>query len=260
MIRALLILSSVFVVFFSYAYQPNNPHQIDNDNTLYTVFTERPKHLDPAKAYSASEYVIIAQIYEPPFQYNYLKRPYVLEPLTAVSMPEIIYKDKDGKMLPNDAPNAEIATSSYVITIKPAIYYAAHPGFAKSDKGDFLLYENLSLLRIDDIYSVYDFEERNTRELKASDYVYEIKRLANPKIHSPIAGIMSGLIVGFAQFQKKILNWSQLHPHKKIDLREFNLEGVKLLSEYTYEITIKGKYPQFLYWLAMPFFSPMPWE
>ena len=28
----------------------------------------------------------------------------------------------------------------------------------------------------------------------------------------------------------------------------------------TYRIRIKGKYPQFAYWLAMPFFAPMPWE
>jgi ABC-type transport system substrate-binding protein len=25
-------------------------------------------------------------------------------------------------------------------------------------------------------------------------------------------------------------------------------------------VTIRGKYPQFVYWLAMPFFAPMPWE
>jgi len=33
-----------------------------------------------------------------------------------------------------------------------------------------------------------------------------------------------------------------------------------VLDRYTYSIRIKGKYPQFVYWLAMPFFAPMPWE
>jgi ABC-type transport system substrate-binding protein len=33
-----------------------------------------------------------------------------------------------------------------------------------------------------------------------------------------------------------------------------------LIDEYTFEITLKEKYPQFLYWLSMSFFSPMPWE
>jgi ABC-type transport system substrate-binding protein len=33
-----------------------------------------------------------------------------------------------------------------------------------------------------------------------------------------------------------------------------------VLDRYRYRIRIKGKYPQFLYWLAMNFFAPMPWE
>ncbi|MGZ8257420.1 MAG: hypothetical protein ACXW1C_05470, partial [Gallionella sp.] len=36
------------------------------DATLYTAFTERPKHLDPAQAYSENEYEFLAQIYLPP--------------------------------------------------------------------------------------------------------------------------------------------------------------------------------------------------
>ena len=64
------------------ATQLNNPYT-DNEGTqsvLYQSFSERPKHLDPATAYSENEYAFIAQIYEPPFQYHYLKRPYQLTP------------------------------------------------------------------------------------------------------------------------------------------------------------------------------------
>jgi len=35
-----------------------------------------------------------------------------------------------------------------------------------------------------------------------------------------------------------------------IDLRKFDLSGVTLIDRYTYRIRIKGKYPQFIYWLA----------
>ncbi|HCT99103.1 MAG TPA: hypothetical protein DF614_03260, partial [Methylococcaceae bacterium] len=47
--------------------QHNNPYsQVDkNQSVLYESFTERPKHLDPVAAYSANEYAIIGQIYEP---------------------------------------------------------------------------------------------------------------------------------------------------------------------------------------------------
>ena len=42
---------------------------------VHGVFTERPKHLDPAQSYSEDELVFTGQIYEPPLQYHYLKRP-----------------------------------------------------------------------------------------------------------------------------------------------------------------------------------------
>ena len=35
---------------------------------------------------------------------------------------------------------------------------------------------------------------------------------------------------------------------------------MNLIDKYTFEITLKEKYPQFLYWLSMSFFAPMPWE
>ncbi|MCK5187394.1 MAG: ABC transporter substrate-binding protein, partial [Deltaproteobacteria bacterium] len=31
-------------------------------------------------------------------------------------------------------------------------------------------------------------------------------------------------------------------------------------NDYTFQIILKKKYPQILYWLSMPFFSPIPWE
>ena len=44
-------------------------------NILYSAFTERPKHLDPAQSYTDDESIFTGQIYEPPLQYHYLKRP-----------------------------------------------------------------------------------------------------------------------------------------------------------------------------------------
>jgi hypothetical protein len=36
--------------------------------------------------------------------------------------------------------------------------------------------------------------------------------------------------------------------------------GVEKVDSHTWRIRVKGKYPQFLYWLAMPFFAPVPRE
>ena len=52
--------------------QLNNPYpKADAEKSvLYSSFAERPKHLDPAVAYSSDEYGFIGQIYEPPLQYH----------------------------------------------------------------------------------------------------------------------------------------------------------------------------------------------
>ena len=42
-----------------------------------------------------------------------------------------------------------------------------------------------------------------------------------------------------------------------LNLDEFEMEGLKVVDERTLTITIKGLYPQFVYWLAMHFFSPI---
>ena len=48
-------------------------------NILYTAFSQRPKHLDPVQSYSEDEATFLYQIYEPPLQYHYLKRPFQLQ-------------------------------------------------------------------------------------------------------------------------------------------------------------------------------------
>ncbi|MDH5221105.1 MAG: ABC transporter substrate-binding protein, partial [Betaproteobacteria bacterium] len=45
-----------------------------------------------------------------------------------------------------------------------------------------------------------------------------------------------------------------------LDLRKHRLEGVEKVDDYTYRVHLKEPYPQFVYWLAMPFFAPLPWE
>src|SRR5690606_4819671 len=44
------------------------------------------------------------------------------------------------------------------------------------------------------------------------------------------------------------------------DLREHVLSGVRVLDSHRFEIELTEKYPQFVYWLAMSFFAPVPWE
>jgi ABC-type transport system substrate-binding protein len=225
-------------------------------NILYSAFTERPKHLDPVQSYSEDEITFTAQIYEPPLQYHYLKRPYALTAATVVAVPQARYIDAQGRALPANADVARIAFTDYVITLKPGIRYQPHPAFARAASGDFI-YHSLSAQQLAGISELRDFTQRDTRELTAEDYVYGLKRLAHPRLHSPIFGLMDDYVVGLGDFAKR-LKAEQDQPW--IDLRQHPLEGAQVIDRYRYRIRVKGKYPQFLYWLAMPFFAPMPWE
>ncbi len=222
--------------------QLNNPYS-DNDtnqSVLYESFSERPKHLDPVAAYSSNEYAIIGQVYEPPLQYHYLKRPYELTALSATKMPTVRYLNEHGDVLPESSKESDIAFTDYIIDIKSNVNYQPHPAFAKDSSGIFV-YHALTQNQIDSVNKISDFTQTGTRELTADDYIYQIKRLANPKLQSPISEMMKNYIVNFEKFTEK----------------DF---GAQIISRYQYRIRIKGKSPQFIFWLAMPFFAPMPWE
>ena len=228
----------------------NSPYPAEDEGkaTLYTAFTGRPKHLDPAQAYSENEYEFLANIYAPPLQYHYLKRPYELLPLAASAMPTVRYLDKQHHVLAADAPVAQIAYSEYVIHIRDDMRYQPHPAFVAEAQS------------LDGVHSVADFKRTSTRKVTAADYVYQIKRLAHPQLHVPIAGVMSEYIVGFNEYAETLQQAAKQHPDDFLDLNAFDLSGVQVVDEHTYRITLNGKYPQFQYWLAMPFFAPMPHE
>jgi len=238
----------------------NNPYprQESSQSVYYDSFSERPKHLDPVSSYSSNEYVFLGQIYEPPIQYHFLKRPYELIPLTATYLPIATYLDKNGEELSEDSNPEDIDSVKYRIKIKSGILFQPHPAFAKDENNNYI-YHNLDSADLKNVNMLSDFDNTGTRELLANDYIYQIKRMAHPRIHSPIAGLMEKYILGLDDFSTTLKNTSK---SKKsfINLNDYPLSGVRLIDKYTFEIVLKEKYPQFIYWLSMSFFSPMPWE
>ncbi|EAR23477.1 ABC transporter substrate-binding protein [Nitrococcus mobilis] len=233
-------------------------------NILYSAFQEQPKHLDPARSYNVNEALFIAQIYEPPLQYHYLKRPYRLVPLAATEVPEPRYLDAEFRELPASAPARGIAYSVYDIHIRSDIRYQPHPAFARNAEGAYR-YHALSRADLEGIHELSDFRHTGSRLLTTADFVYQIKRLAHPGLNSPIFGLMSEYILGLDQYAKRLRPiYDELKREQGtsafLDLREYPLEGAQVVDRTTYRITIKGKYPQFRYWLAMAFFAAVPWE
>jgi len=141
------------------------------NNTLYTAFVDRPKHLDPALSYASDEWDFITQIYEPPLQYHYLKRPYELIPQSAAQMPAVRYFDQEGRDLPADAQPDRVAYSEFEIRIRSGIRYQPHPAFAR-DAGGKPLYLDLPEAEIRKRFALSDFAQTGTRELTAEDFIY----------------------------------------------------------------------------------------
>lgn len=249
----------------------NNPHEAGSEatNTLFVPFRNRsPKYLDPVSSYSNDETPFTYQVYEPPYAYHYLKRPYELIGRSAQEVARPVYRDRAGQVLPDDAAGEAIAETEFVIRIKPGILFAPHPAFARDATGKHVYHD----LQADDVaerYKVTDFTATGTRELTADDYVYAIRRLATPRVKSPAFSTMADYIVGLRDYGKQIVAIDQelrrdLAPTQRdlpfLDFRKYSLSGVEALDRHTLRIRLVGKYPQFKYWLAMTFFAPVPWE
>ncbi|HEY7741866.1 MAG TPA: ABC transporter substrate-binding protein [Burkholderiales bacterium] len=240
----------------------NNPYPAAEDgaNILYTSFSERPKHLDPVQSYSENEYVLIANIYQPPLQYHYFKRPYELVPFAATEVPRAQLFDALRRRLPDSADAKDVAYSEYVIRIRPGILYQPHPAFATDEQGR-TLYHDLKRGDLSGIHVIGDFKATGTRELVAADYVHQLKRLAHPRLHSPIMQLMGDYIVGLRELAAELAQAEKALPKDGfLDLTRFELAGAQAVDRYTYRVRVRGKYPQFVYWLAMPFFAPIPPE
>ena len=260
----------VLATAFTVAGCNNNPLPDDlaASNTLVSAFTEKsPRHLDPTASYWNNETPYTYQIYEPPYGYHYLKRPYTLVPKTAVDVAAPRYVDKDGNPLPADAPGDLVAESIYDIRIKPGILYQPHPAFAVDAAGKHL-YHSLKPGEIGNRRSPLDFEQ-GTRELVAEDYVYALKRHATTRITTPIYGIFSEYVLGLKEYGdlvkaedaklRKGLDPTVLDK-PFLDFRQWPLAGATAPEKDLLRVRIKGKYPQWNYWMALTFLSPVPWE
>lgn len=241
----------------------NNPYPSADKGKkiIYEFFNERPKHFDPASSYNEGEAYYTYQIYEPLFHYHYLKRPYTLEPNVAAAMPTVTYLGKDGSVLSATAKAEDIAESVYEIKLKPGIVYQPHPAFAKDEKGAYL-YFDLDDEKLGARQQISDFEFTGTRPLSSEDYAYQLKRMVRPKLYAPAAEVFK-VIVGLEELDHQLAadaKAGKINPDGWIDLRKYTLAGVETPDPLTLRIRTKGKYPQFIYWLAMTFVVPMPWE
>lgn len=90
------------------------------------------------------------------------------------------------------------------------------------------------------------FPNGKGRELVAEDFVYSIKRLADPKLQGLGWWLLDGKIKGLNEWRTKYADLP------KVDYTE-TVEGLTTLDKYTLQFKLTKPFPQFLYSLAMPF-------
>jgi ABC-type transport system substrate-binding protein len=177
------------------------------ENALNLSLTANLKGMDPIYANDLYSNLVISNIYETLFQYQYLKRPLELEPQLADGMPQV---SKDGLV--------------HTFKIKAGIKYQDSEAFPEG-KG---------------------------RELKAQDFVYAWKRLADPRNKSDGFWIFDGKIKGFNEWRDQV-------SQGKADY-DTPVEGLKTPDDHTLVITLTKPYYQLYYVLAMPYSAPIPEE
>jgi len=245
------------------------PKGSTESNLIFSSMIENtPRHLDPTASYWSNDTLVTYQVYEPPYGYHYLKRPFELVPKSAEQVVKPAYLDKNGQRLSDDASGDQVAESVYDVPIKKGILFAPHPAFAKNDKGEYR-YHHMAPGDLGARRTPLDFEQTGTRELVAEDFVYALKRHATTRITTPIFGIFSEYVIGLKEYGELIKKEdaklregmdraSQDKPF--LDFRRWPLAGATAPEKYLLRIRLKGKYPQWKYWMQMTFLSPVPWE
>ncbi|MBW2389628.1 MAG: hypothetical protein JRG89_14505, partial [Deltaproteobacteria bacterium] len=206
----------------------NNPYPDADDDlkVLYTVYGEAPKTLDPAVSYNVGSHAILGAICETLLEYHYLKRPYQLIPGLAAAIPEPSFME-DGRV-------------SYTFELREGVVYQDDPAFALGGAG------------------------QTTREVVADDYLFQLMRVSDPEVNSPVMQIFAK-IDGLPAFTERLIAQREDAAFAAMSVREQYrragpVEGLRTLGDYAFELVLSSPYPQILYWFAMPFSTAVPWE
>jgi len=153
----------------------NNPYpDADTERKiLYRSFREAPRTLDPAVAYTTSSHAITGNVYDTLLEYHYLKRPYELVPGLAEAIPVA-------------EPRAE-GRVAYRFRLRPGMRYQDDPSFSLGGEG------------------------RTTREILAGDVAFELMRIADPAVNSPVIEPFSNL-AGFREFGRALAERREADP------------------------------------------------
>ncbi len=95
------------------------------------------------------------------------------------------------------------------------------------------------------------FPDRESRRVTASDLVFSILRLADPRVRSTGYWLVRGRIRGIGTFREQ----AGLSEKNDLSVYDRGCTGLRVLDSRTFEIELEKPDPRFIYALAMPYFS-----
>jgi ABC-type transport system substrate-binding protein len=126
------------------------------------------------------------------------------------------YLARPARAVPNTAvalPEISDDSRRFTFRIRPGIYFHDDPAF-----------------------------QGRPRELVAADYVYAIKRHYDPKFKSPnLFQLENAGILGLSELRRRLIAAKQPFDY------DTEVEGLKLLDRYTFQVRIKAPAPRFYY-------------
>lgn len=199
----------------------------DDQKVLYSSFVDAPRTLDPATAYDTRAHAITGAVYDTLLKYHFLKRPLELMPGLARALPERT-ELADGRV-------------RYRFELREDLLYADDECFELGGAG------------------------RSTREVVAEDVAFQLARIADAEVGSPVIEPFSN-ILGFQEFRRLLTERRDADPgftdrpiHEQYQAIG-SIAGIKTPSRHVLEVTLHRAYPQIKYWFAMEFATPIPWE
>ena len=206
----------------------NNPYPSADAaaKVVYIAFQAPPKTLDPQIAYTTTDHILTGNIFDTLLEYHYLDRPYRLIPGLAEAVPR-----------GEPRPDGRLA---YRFRLRADALYQDDPAFALGGAG------------------------RTTRAVEAADVAFSLMRIADPAVGSPVIDTFARLH-GFRDFSARLQDARRdpafaARPVHEQYAQAGGIAGVRVIDPLTLEIELDQPYPQIVYWFAMPFTAPMPWE
>lgn len=248
------------------------PKSLQQGNIYFTNLAGDIKTQDPATSFYSHEADIMDLTYESLLTYHFLKRPYELMPALAEKIPEAIYYDTDGNVLPGDPDSNLVKRVEYIIQLKKNIPYQPHPCFVKNTDGSYK-YRHLKAQDVAHISTPNELETA-TRFVTSHDFAVQLRRICDITTTSPIFSTFSSFIAGMNECSeaiKKEIEAQNIYQKKEfhrdinqypvaIQYEKIPFKGIEIIDDHTFKIICTRKYPIILYWMAKSFFAPVPQE